>query len=99
MRLTSSAVLHKRTVVQDAYGGEDTATTTTTTIPALISIANDELKPLPSGFGYYRKLTCLIDRHNAVAVGHYIEVNGIEFYIAKVANYSSFHMLLVGYET
>lgn len=98
MRLTTSVLLHKHTTIQDIYGGESVGTTTTTTLPALVSISNDDFKPLPSGFGYYRKLTALVPSTATIAKGDYVEVDNVEYHITKASAYSTFHTLLVGYE-
>ena len=98
MRLTSSAVLHKRTVVQDAYGGESEATTTKTTLSALVSIGSDEQKPLASGYGYNRTLDALVDSYQTIAKGDLFIVNGITFYITSVTKYTAFHLLIQGVE-
>lgn len=99
MRLTTSVLLHKHTTIQDIYGGESVGTTTTTALPALVSISNDDLKPLPSGYGYYRVLNALVPTTTAVSVNDVIEVDSVMFIITAITPYNTFHTHLRGYET
>lgn len=99
MRPNKEVLLHKHTTIPDEYGGEDTIVTSTSTIEALVSVAGDDLKPLPSGYGYYRVLNALVSTTTAVSVNDVIEVDSVMFIITAITPYNAYHIHLRGYET
>lgn len=99
MRLNDSIQVLTSTTTPDGYGGYTTTTPIQTTIFATVSVADDELKPNPSGYGFYRTISIIVDKSNGLVVGNVVGYNDSEYKLIhqvplRTARFSAF----VGYE-
>lgn len=99
MRLNNEVSVFQTIVAADEYGGQEELTTSTENKRATISVKDNELKPLPSGLGFYRTITIIIDNDGGVGVGSIIQHNGIKFQLVREVEYSTNHFkCFVGHE-
>lgn len=99
MRNNGEIILYtKVTQVPDDYGGRSNTLTVPKTYGAYISIKSNDLSPKPSGLGYYRIITVMIEK-NILNVKDVVEHNNVKYNITrKVLCDHSFLDTFIGYE-
>ncbi len=99
MRLDEKIVIRRVERVPDGFGGYTETSPANYVIMASVSVSSNDLKPLPSGLGYYRMLTIVVDSHPPILKDDSIMVNGVEFKIAHEINIkSTVYKAYKGYE-
>lgn len=100
MRLLDEAILKRSGVeIPDGFGGVIEQECVEKEIVALVSIKNQELKAKPSGLGYYRSMTIIVNKTTGVSKGDAIIYDGAEYTITRRIPYNKpFHEAFIGYE-
>jgi len=99
MRLDSSVTKFQTSTIIDEYGGKEELTTSTVDIRATVSTGSNDLKPLPSGLGFYRTITIIVDNDGEVGVGSVIQYGGAEYQLIREIEYRTNHFkCFVGHE-
>lgn len=91
MRLDSVITIFHTQTSFDEYGGETELTTLTEDIRATVSTGSNDLKPLPSGLGFYRTVTIIVDNEAGIGVGSVIQHNGTNFQLVRQIPYKANH--------
>lgn len=98
MRHNSFITLYGTNVIGDGFGGKKVEYLNPINYDSTVSIKSNDLKPKPSGLGYYRIITVMLEK-NVLATGDTIEHDGVKYRITrKVAYELSFLEAFVGYE-
>lgn len=98
MRFNSEITLYEEVEIEDEYGGVDTSYENPIDYKATASVGNNELKPKPSGLGFHRILTVMLEK-NILQEGDIVEHNGVRYRIGNRVLYEhSFLEAFMGYE-
>lgn len=98
MRLTDEIKVDKSTTLPDGYGGTVKVPVPLVTVAAIVSIKNDELKSKPSGLGYYRSATIIVEK-NKIDIKDKVIYDDATYTITRQVNYQhSFLEIFIGYE-
>lgn len=98
MRLLDSISIVTDTSVADGYGGY-TDSNTTTDILAKVSVSNDELRSLPNGYGYYKKIAAIVEATAAITINSQIVYDGVTYTITrKMPLTKAYYDCYLGYE-
>lgn len=85
--------------VTDGYGGYTQNEVLNEVIRATVSISNNELKPLPSGRGFSRVATIIVDADAGLIEGDYVVSAGTTYVIqGEIALTSTVFRCFKGYE-
>lgn len=98
MRHNSEITLYQKAIVKDGFGGQKVSYSNPIVYEATASVGKNELSPKPSGLGYYRILTIMLEK-DILKVKDVIEHNGVKYNIADRVLYEhSFLEAFIGYE-
>lgn len=98
MRNNSEITLYNVEEIEDGFGGVQTISSDPVNYSATVSVANNELKAKPSGLGYYRIVTIMLEK-DILNVKDVIEHNGVKYSIEDRVLYEhSFLEVFKGYE-
>lgn len=98
MRLTDEIKVDKSTSVPDGYGGTIKVPVPLVTLPAIVSVKNDELRVKPSGLGYYRSATIVVEK-DQLDIKDKVIYDDATYTITRQVNYQhSFLDIFIGYE-
>lgn len=100
MRLLDEVILKRASVeIPDGFGGIIEQEGTEEEMVALVSIKNQELKAKPSGLGYYRSMTIIVNKTAGISKGDTIIYDGAEYTITRKIPYNKpFQKAFIGYE-
>lgn len=99
MRLNDKITLYTSVLVPDGYGGYIESLVQGVETDAVVSVSNNELKPLPSGRGFNRIITVIVSRDADISKGCTIMRDGIMYTIEHEVPYeSSLFTCWKGYE-
>lgn len=99
MRLTQEIRLVSPLSVPDGYGGNKISFTGEgDVIAAIVSVKSNDLKAKPSGMGYYRIITLVVEK-GKVSVGDKVTHNDIMYGVTRKVDYNhTFLDMFIGYE-
>lgn len=99
MRLLDSIQVKRVSEEPDGYGGLIKDTFSLTELAATISVKDDDLRVKPSGLGYYRSVTVVVNKDAPIEQDDIVEFLGVEYIVTREVDYSKpFHKVLIGYE-